>query len=400
MSIKNVLFISGSVGLGHVTRDIAIANELRRKFPQVKIFWLTSHPATEFLKTYREKILPESNLLDNHSEVIEQATNNMHINLLKYAIKGKNTWRKNFEVFAQVVKNQKFDLWIGDESYEITNGLSKNYNLKKAPYVAIFDFLGLDSMSYNPLEVIGIYYLNRIWLNMERSLPPVTDLRLFVGTAEDIPDKSFGLFLPNRREFAKKYYKFIGYVLRFNPDNYRDKNKIKNRLGYKDDPLVVAAIGGTSAGKKLLEICIKSYPLIKKKIPNLKMLLVCGPRVSSENLKVPNEVEVKGYIPNLFEYYAACDLAVVTGGFTTTLELTALKKPFIYFPLEHHCEQQIYVKNRLERWNAGIRMSYSTTTPEELAEKVITGIETKVNYADIPVDGAKKAAKYIMDFLK
>jgi len=400
MSIKNVLFISGSVGLGHVTRDIAIANELRRKFPQVKIFWLTSHPATEFLKTYREKILPESNLLDNHSEVIEQATNNMHINLLKYVIKGKNTWRKNFEVFAQVVKNQKFDLWIGDESYEITNGLSKNYNLKKAPYVAIFDFLGLDSMSYNPLEVIGIYYLNRIWLNMERSLPPVTDLRLFVGTAEDIPDKSFGLFLPNRREFAKKYYKFIGYVLRFNPDNYRDKNKIKNRLGYKDDPLVVAAIGGTSAGKKLLEICIKSYPLIKKKIPNLKMLLVCGPRVSSENLKVPNEVEVKGYIPNLFEYYAACDLAVVTGGFTTTLELTALKKPFIYFPLEHHCEQQIYVKNRLERWNAGIRMSYSTTTPEELAEKVITGIETKVNYADIPVDGAKKAARYIMDFLK
>jgi len=400
MSIKNVLFISGSVGLGHVTRDIAIANELRRKFPQVKIFWLTSHPATEFLKTYREKILPESNLLDNHSEVIEQATNNMHINLLKYVIKGKNTWRKNFEVFAQVVKNQKFDLWIGDESYEITNGLGKNFNLKKAPYVAIFDFLGLDSMSYNPLEVIGIYYLNRIWLNMERSLPPVTDLRLFVGTAEDIPDKSFGLFLPNRREFAKKYYKFIGYVLHFDPDNYRDKNKIKNRLGYKDDPLVVAAIGGTSAGKKLFEICIKSYPLIKKKIPNLKMLLVCGPRVSSENLKVPNEVEVKGYIPNLFEYYAACDLAVVTGGFTTTLELTALKKPFIYFPLEHHCEQQIYVKNRLERWNAGIRMSYSTTTPEELAEKVITGIETKVNYADIPVDGAKKAAKYIMDFLK
>jgi len=400
MSIKNILFISGSVGLGHVTRDIAIANELRRKFPQVKIFWLTSHPATEFLKTYREKILPESNLLDNHSEVIEQATNNMHINLLKYVIKGKNTWRKNFEVFAQVVKNQKFDLWIGDESYEITNGLSKNFNLKKAPYVAIFDFLGLDSMSYNPLEVIGIYYLNRIWLNMERSLPPVTDLRLFVGTAEDIPDKSFGLFLPNRREFAKKYYKFIGYVLRFNPDNYRDKNKIKNRLGYKDDPLVVVAIGGTSAGKKLLEIYIKSYPLIKKKIPNLKMLLVCGPRLSSENLKVPNEIEVKGYIPNLFEYYAACDLAVVTGGFTTTLELTALKKPFIYFPLEHHCEQQIYVKNRLERWNAGIRMFYSTTTPEELAEKIITGIETKVNYADIPVDGAKKAARYIMDFLK
>ena len=106
-----------------------------------------------------------------------------------------------------------------------------------------------------------------------------------------------------------------------------------------------------------------------------------------------------GYVPNLFEYYAACDLAIVTGGFTTTLELTALKKPFIYFPLEHHCEQQIYVRNRLDRWKAGVRMSYSTTTPEELAEKIIASIGVEANYTDIPTDGAKKAALYISQFL-
>ena len=32
----NVLFVSGSIGLGHVTRDLAIAAELRRQRPDVR----------------------------------------------------------------------------------------------------------------------------------------------------------------------------------------------------------------------------------------------------------------------------------------------------------------------------------------------------------------------------
>ena len=392
---KNILFISGSVGLGHIVRDIAIANELRKIDPQMNISWLATHPATELLKAHKEKILPECNLLGNHSTDIEYSARGLEVNLLKYVIKVKDTWKKNFEVFRRVVNNQKFDLYIGDESYEISNGLRKNINLKKAPYITIFDFLGLDSMSKNPLETIGTYYLNRIWVDMGK----ISDLCLFVGSPEDIPDKRFGIFLPNRREFATNHCKFIGYILQFDPGRYMNKNRIRNKLGCKDDLLVVVAIGGTSVGKALLELCIKAYPLIRKRLPHLKMVLVCGPRFSPELMKVPEGVKVMGYVPNLFEYYAACDLAIVTGGFTTTLELTALKKPFIYFPLEHHCEQQIYVRNRLDRWKAGVRMSYSTTTPEELAEKIIASIGVEANYTDIPTDGAKKAALYISQFL-
>ena len=35
----------------------------------------------------------------------------------------------------------------------------------------------------------------------------------------------------------------------------------------------------------------------------------------------------------LYRHLAACDLAVVQGGLTTTMELTAAKRPFLYFPL-------------------------------------------------------------------
>ena len=66
------------------------------------------------------------------------------------------------------------------------------------------------------------------------------------------------------------------------------------------------------------------------------MILVCGPRLSAESIEVPRDkdIEIRQYIPDLHEHFAACDLAIVQEGGTTTLELTALQRPFIYFPLD------------------------------------------------------------------
>ena len=54
-------------------------------------------------------------------------------------------------------------------------------------------------------------------------------------------------------------------------------------------------------------------------------------------------------VPQLWQHMAACDLAVVQGGGTTTLELEALRVPFLFFPIEHHSEQEVTVVNRLSR---------------------------------------------------
>jgi UDP-N-acetylglucosamine:LPS N-acetylglucosamine transferase len=82
-------------------------------------------------------------------------------------------------------------------------------------------------------------------------------------------------------------------------------------------------------------------------------------------------VEVRGYVPRVYEHFAACDVAVVQGGGTTTLELTALRRPFIYFPLEGHFEQNLVVAERLARHRAGQRLLYSETTSEKLAETMV-----------------------------
>ena len=111
-------------------------------------------------------------------------------------------------------------------------------------------------------------------------------------------------------------------------------------------------------------------------------------------------VKIVGYLPELYKHLAAADIAIVTGGGTVTLELTALKKPFLYFPLENHFEQEIAVADRCDRHNAGVRLKFSKTTPEILAREVVSTIGKKGLYEKIPIDGDEKSADLIGKFLQ
>jgi UDP:flavonoid glycosyltransferase YjiC (YdhE family) len=113
----------------------------------------------------------------------------------------------------------------------------------------------------------------------------------------------------------------------------------------------------------------------------------------------PAGVEVRGYVPGLYRLLAACDVAVVQGGLTTTMELTAARRPFLYFPLRHHFEQQRHVAHRLDRHGAGTRMDYDTATPESIGEALAAELARPVAYRPVPTDGARKAAALLADLL-
>ena len=124
------------------------------------------------------------------------------------------------------------------------------------------------------------------------------------------------------------------------------------------------------------------------------MVLVTGPRLAPESIAAQESVEVRGFIPESFQHYAACDLAIVQGGFSSTLELTALRRPFIFFPIEGHSEQESVAKY-LARYNAGIKMYYSKTTPDALAGEVISNLKKEVSYRPINTNGAVNAEQII-----
>ena len=400
MAKKKILYVSGSIGLGHVTRDLAIAKQLRKRFAEAELSWLACHPATLLLNEASEKLLPEADIYANANIHAENTAKGFEMSTLKYALHESKVLKHNLKIYKKIFKRERFDLVISDEAYDLITALAMKFIRFEAPFVMIYDFLGMDSVTKNPFEKLLSNNVNYTWTKWDRKLfSGEKNMALFAGEPEDVPNKKPGFILPNRRDHAKEFYKFTGYILPFDPAEYTDKTKIRTKLGYGPEPLIICSVGGTSIGKDLLQLCAQAYPIIKQKVPDLRMVLICGPRLATDELKVPEEVEVKGYVPALYEHFAASDLAVVQGGGTTTIELTALKRPFLYFPLAMHCEQQIHVAGRLARHQAGIKMVYSQTAPEILADMVVANLGKKVNYLPIPVNGAEKAAQFISELI-
>jgi len=394
-----VLFVSGSLGLGHVGRDLEIAKALREIQPDVEISWLADSPATLFLVQAGEKLLPETKLWAHANEKIDKTAEGYKANLVKWVMSVRKDWKANAQVVANLVEKEQFDLVIGDESYELLVEIVRNPGFKKFRFIIIYDCIGIDNVTGNPMDVLATYMVNRLWAKGMQEGKSAADRSLFIGEAEDVPDKKFGFMLPNRRKLSAEHLDFVGYVLSFDPEEYGDIAEVRRRLGYSNQPLVVCSIGGTSAGKELLDLCAKAYPILKEKLAGLRMILVCGPLLKPETVKAPEEVEVRGYVPELYKHLAAADLCIVTGGGTVTLELTALRKPFLYFPLKQHFEQEVAVANRIERHGAGIRMDFARTTPEILAKVTLANLGKKTHYADIRTDGAQNAARLISEVL-
>jgi UDP:flavonoid glycosyltransferase YjiC (YdhE family) len=129
------------------------------------------------------------------------------------------------------------------------------------------------------------------------------------------------------------------------------------------------------------------------------MVAVAGPRIDPASLDAPPGVEVHGFLPDLDLHHAACDVAVVQGGLSTTMELTAAGRPFLYFPLGHHFEQQVHVRHRLERHRAGRAMDYRDATPDRIADELIAALATPTDYVPVPSDGADRAAALVVELL-
>ena len=144
---------------------------------------------------------------------------------------------------------------------------------------------------------------------------------------------------------------------------------------------------------------IDAYPEAKERVPDLRMVVVAGPRIDPASLPCHDGLEIRAYVHELYRHLAASDLAVVQGGLTTSMELTANGRPFLYFPLRHHFEQNFHVRHRLGRYGAGRPMDFETETPETIAAAIAEEIGREVDYRPVERDGAARAAAMIAELL-
>src|SRR5436190_571927 len=358
---KRALLVSSPIGLGHAWRDVAIADELRRRVPGLEIHWLAQHPVTTVLERRGETIHPASWELAPESEHIDREAGEHDLHAFQAIRRMDEILCANFMLFHDVVRDEQYDVWIGDEAWELDHFLHENPELKTAPYVWLSDFVGFLPMpSGGEHEAFLTADYNAEMIEHIARYPRVRDLALFVGDPEDIVPETFGPDLPPIRDWTEQHFRFAGYIPGFDPATVADRAALRAELGYDDEPFCVVSVGGSGVGAPLLHRVVECLP------PDLRTLVVTGPRIDPDTVPRRDNVEARGYVHELYRHLAACDVAVVQGGLTTTMELVAAQRPFVSIPLASHFEQRFHVRHRLERYGATTRLDYGDITPATL----------------------------------
>jgi pimeloyl-ACP methyl ester carboxylesterase/predicted glycosyltransferase len=398
---KRALYISSPIGLGHAQRDVAIADELRKLHPDLEIDWLAQHPVTAVLEARGERIHPASLELANESRHIESESAEHDLHCFQAIRRMDEILCANFMLFHDVVSEDQYDLWIGDEAWELDYYLHENPEQKRAAYVWLTDFVGWLPMSDGgEREAFLTADYNAEMIEHIARFPRVRDRAIFVGNVEDITPEAFGPELPFIPDWTQEHFAFSGYVTGFDPAAFSDREALRAELGYApDEQVCIVTVGGSGVGGDLLRRVIASYPEAKDRVPALRMVVVGGPRIDPATLPSHEGLEVRSYVHELYRHLAACDLAVVQGGLTTGMELTANRRPFLYFPLRHHFEQNFHVRHRLDRYGAGRRMDFETATPDVIAAAIAAEIGSDVDYRSVESDGAARAAALIAELL-
>ena len=399
---RRALFVSSAIGLGHVQRDLAIAREMRALQPDLEIDWFTVNPAATYLEREGERVHPITARLANESRHFEGLAGEHDLQAFFALRTMDEVMARNFLVFSELLEAEHYDIIVGDEAWEVDYHYHENPELKRQPFVFLTDFVGCLPMEEgNRREAFLCADRNADDIEHVARYPWIRDRAIFVGNPEDVPELPFGPGLPIIRDWTRRNFTFTGYALPFDPKQLPDTGQLRARHGYRaDEKLMIAAVGGTAVGAPLLRRIAEAFPLMKRQVPELHLVVVAGPRVPRETFPQHQGMDVLPYVHNLFEHLACSDLALVQGGLSTCMELVATQRRFLSFPLERHFEQCIHVKNRLHNYCADCSVRFRELSTRELADRALAALHAPVNYKPVETDGAARAAREIVSVME
>jgi UDP:flavonoid glycosyltransferase YjiC (YdhE family) len=305
-------------------------------------------------------------------------------------------------VFHDAVEEGEYDLVIGDEAWDVDHFLHENPELKRTAFAWMTDFVGWIPMpAGGEREAFLTADYNAEMIEHVERFPRLRDRSIFVGNPDDVVPDTFGPGLPAIRDWTERHFAFSGYITGFDPTPLVEgRAELRRELGYRpDERVVIVTVGGSGVGEALLRRVVAAFPEAARRVDGLRMIAVAGPRIHPAALRAPAGVEVRAYVPDLYRHLVACDLAVVQGGLTTTMELAAAGRPFLYFPLANHFEQRRHVRHRLERYGAGRFMEFEASPPEVIAAAIADEIDRPVRSLPVERDGAARAAALIAELV-
>jgi pimeloyl-ACP methyl ester carboxylesterase len=398
---RRALYLSSPIGLGHARRDLAVARALREVRPGLEIDWLAQDPVTRVLAHAGERVHPASGRLASESRHIEDEAGEHDLNVFQALRRMDEILVRNFSVFQDAVESRRYDLVIADEGWEVDHFWHEHPEFKRAPLVWMTDFVGFAPLAEGGRSEAALTAdYNGEMVGHVEGHPGVRDRSIFVGNRADVVDDSLGPDLPGRRAWTDARFAFSGYILGDDVPRPEDKAALRARLGFApDEKVCVVTVGGSGVGAPLIRRILSALPIVHRQRPELRTIVVAGPRLSPEGLPRTPGVEIRGFEPDLPAMLAACDVALVQGGLSTCMELAAVRTPFVYFPLRRHFEQNVHVPQRLASYGAGRRLDFASADADAIATAIEAELGGRPAWRGVERDGAARAASLIADLL-
>ncbi|MBI1828676.1 MAG: UDP-glucuronosyltransferase [Thaumarchaeota archaeon] len=337
--MNEIVFFSSPIGLGHATRDIAIAQYLDKNSTK----FISGEGGSKLFSEYGFDI---EDLYHPPPFAINQGKLQ---NPLNWLFKYYSYYKKCKTISSNIIEKERPNLIVSDEDFaSLTIG-----QRGKLKTVLITDILETRFVS-------GVGSL--IEKKMNRSMKEIIQKCDLVILPENGP---------NEGNITR-----VGPIVR---SIIQTRDELRKKFLF-NKKIIVVSIGGTNAGKFLIDTVIDVFEKIKL---DVELVIISGPSLKIYNDKIRN----LGFVNNLHEIIYAADLVISLAGKSTIDESKHYGTPGIFIPIKGHFEQEENAKEVGFSFDDLFRLE--SLIPEKINEKRI-----QANF-----DGAQKAANLIKKLL-
>ncbi|MCP2505611.1 MAG: UDP-glucuronosyltransferase [Nitrosopumilus sp.] len=338
MNVYN--FFSSPIGLGHVTRDIAIVNNLK----DIPINFVTGSGAAKILKKLEFKVN------DVYSPPSFSVKNGALNNQTKWLWSYYQYYKNCKNISEKILKKNNLNLIISDEDFA---SLTVAQNLE-IPNILITDVL--ETKFTKGIASFIERKMNKSMMNIIKNCDVVI-----------IPEEG------DNQDNIKR----VGPIVR---KINCSREELREKFSFNKITIVIS-IGGTDAGLFLIDKAIKAILKINQ---NIEIVVVSGPAVNKKFLNVKN----LGFVDNLHELIFASDLIISLAGKSTIDEAKAYGTPGIFIPIKGHFEQEHNAKTE----------GFVFEDINNLETLILEKLEQKRN--KLNADGARLASEIIKKMIK
>lgn len=308
--IANKIYFSiSSEGYGHSSRAIAISTELAKKDYLVATYGYA-------LERLKERGIPCHKVSQELKFVGHDGA---------------------FDVAKTIIQNQswvmKFNKMV-DEEVDIIRKSGASCVVADGRMIPVMaaEKLKLPCITITNQSAFYPFFQQDNWLVKLLGVSFDSWMRMYLSSTEEIliPDfePPYTICLPNLSHNRKimKRTRFVGPLVNF------DYDKVPLVERPNDKTYVVVSLGGHAYRRPLFDCIIE----VAKKLPEVEFDMFTF--FEAEN--IPENVHVKGMIPDISSYMKTADIVIAQAGHSTAMEILSFGKPSVIVPDLNQIEQE------------------------------------------------------------